>query len=70
MAEKLNLPIGTNRCYCRECGQYFSTVGNFDRHRKDGACLDPANRGLICRDGVWSAIPPDQWPIYAPTNPA
>lgn len=39
-----------NRCYCSACGEYFSTVSNFDRHRKDlgygRQCGDPALVGL------------------------
>lgn len=25
----------------------------FDRHRRDGRCLEPAMIGMTCRDGVW-----------------
>lgn len=36
-------------CLCRSCGRYFGGVEGFDRHRKDGACLDPDT--LVGRDG-------------------
>ena len=28
------LPIGSNHCLCSGCGRYFTTVANFDAHRK------------------------------------
>lgn len=38
-------------CKCPTCGEYFSTIANFDRHRvgPHGAkvCADPATVGLI-----------------------
>jgi hypothetical protein len=40
-----------NTCYCGVCGEYFSTLSNFDRHRtgKHGSkvCADPASVGLV-----------------------
>lgn len=39
------------RSYCSACGEYFSTVSNFDRHRRgpmtDRQCVDPASVGLV-----------------------
>jgi len=40
------------RCVCRACGEVFSTVSNFDRHRRgkhdgDRHCADPASVGLV-----------------------
>lgn len=70
MTTSLNLPLGTRRCYFRSCSRYFSTVGNFDKHRKDGECVDPAKRGLIERDGVWGGLPPAKPFNFAPANPA
>ena len=47
------LPAGTNFCKCAACGEYFTTVANFDLHRRgDGitrACADPAT--LLKKDG-------------------
>ena len=40
------LPIGTNYCLCRGCGQYFGSVNAFDKHRSGPAtarfCLETA----------------------------
>ena len=47
------LPHGSRRCLCRGCDQFFSTVRNFDKHRKGGACNSPATVGLVCKKGVW-----------------
>ncbi len=40
------------RCLCNDRGEYFSTVSNFDRHRKgkhkEGRyCVDPESVGLV-----------------------
>jgi len=42
-----------NRCLCRGCNRYFSTVANFDRHRRGGQCLDPKDAGLVLVKGIW-----------------
>lgn len=42
-----------NRCLCRACGEYFSTVGNFDRHRRNRECQPPDTVGLVEVGGVW-----------------
>jgi hypothetical protein len=34
--------IATDRCQWTECGEVFSTCGNFDRHRRGDDCLPPA----------------------------
>lgn len=56
---KLNLNgQGGNRCLCSVCGEVFSNVRNFDKHR-DGrtktGCLDPESVGLSLSEesGVW-----------------
>lgn len=49
------LPHGSPRCLCRECGQVFSTVGNFDRHRRNRQCLAPEAVGLVQVAGVWKS---------------
>lgn len=41
-------------CAARGCGITFASVGGFDRHRKDGRCIDPAMLGMAPNDaGVW-----------------
>lgn len=52
------LPLGSSRCLCRACGAYFTTTRNFECHRRNGACVDPAAVGLIQRAGIWSRPPP------------
>lgn len=48
------LPDGTNYCQCAACDAYFSTPSNFERHRKQGVCLDPATAGLVLGErGYW-----------------
>ena len=58
------LPIGTNRCRCSDCGEYFGGVGAFDLHRKKYACVPPAavankkNQPLLRKNerGYWVRI--------------
>lgn len=48
-------PLTGNRCLCRACGNYFSTVRNFDSHRRGGECRHPADVGLVLNPaGVWT----------------
>jgi hypothetical protein len=61
----MNLPVGTNYCLCRGCGEFFGGVRAFDRHRQGPAnarnCADPASlttkkgRPLLSRNqrGYW-----------------
>jgi hypothetical protein len=45
---------GANTSHCAACHETFSTVANFDRHRLGGACLPPADRGLVLNSrGYW-----------------
>jgi hypothetical protein len=37
---------GTAAAHCGGCHETFSTVGNFDKHRRNGTCLDPVAAGL------------------------
>jgi hypothetical protein len=49
--ERLNLPIGGRKCYCRACGNYFTAEEGFSAHRVDGACnFKFVEQGP---DGVW-----------------
>ena len=55
------LPIGSNKCKCAACGEYFGGVRGFDQHRvgdyPDRACLDVSGMekaGLTLNDkGYW-----------------
>ena len=49
-------------CLCSVCHEVFGTPNNFDRHRQDGWCLDPAALGLrLTETGVWrEAMDPDR----------
>jgi hypothetical protein len=43
---------------CTACGMVFGGVKGFDRHRKSGRCLSPAelrdqNRPLLLKNGIW-----------------
>ena len=49
------------RCKCPSCGEYFSTVSNFDKHRKgshadnDRHCVSPDSVGLEQNGrGLWA----------------
>lgn len=46
---------GLAACHCSGCHETFSSVSGFDRHRRGGECLKPAEIGLV-RDGrgSWS----------------
>ena len=49
---RTNCKLTGKRCQCPGCGEYFSTVSNFDRHRKgkhgvDRHCVDPVSVGLV-----------------------
>lgn len=46
---------GTNHCLCCACGEYFSTPANFDMHRKDGACRNPAE--ILFEKGSRKGLP-------------
>jgi hypothetical protein len=52
------------RCLCRACGEVFSTVSNFDKHRRgmgaDRHCVDPTTVGLRItgqdHGGWWAGV--------------
>lgn len=41
------------QAHCRGCHRTFGSVSGFDRHRRGGACLDPAGLGMVETRGVW-----------------
>lgn len=42
---------GTRMAHCGACHATFTTVGNFDRHRRGGrGCREPAEAGLVGRE--------------------
>ena len=53
------------RCVCPTCGEVFSTIANFDRHRKGDyetgrVCVDPASVGMeikVGSGGSWWGMP-------------
>jgi len=49
------LPPGSKRaCQCPTCKLIFSTVSNFDKHRKEGFCVPTHSVGLILnKNGVY-----------------
>jgi hypothetical protein len=55
----IRLPFGSQRSLCRGCGCYFSSTRAFDRHRRDGHCVDPAAVGLALKAGIWTRPGPD-----------
>lgn len=55
---------GLKISHCGSCHQTFSSVRHFDRHRRDGRCLDPESVGLtIGGRGYWST----GWPTPGAT---
>lgn len=47
------------QAHCGACHLTFSGVSGFDRHRRGGACLDPAAFGFHPDErGVWRAPAP------------
>lgn len=37
---------GMKMAHCPSCHETFSTPANFDRHRKNGKCVEPTSVGL------------------------
>ncbi len=47
-------------CPVDGCHRTFTTVANFDRHRRNGRCLDPATLGMTPNAwGIWRVPMPD-----------
>lgn len=52
---------------CAACNRLFSGMSTFDRHQSGMdpvVCHDPADRDLVCVQGVWRWPPSDRrwWP--------
>ncbi len=52
---KTNAKLTGKRCQCSACGEFFSVVANFDKHRRgehgvNRACVDPSTVGLVIRE--------------------
>lgn len=43
------------QAHCGACHRTLGTVTDFDRHRRAGACLDPATLGLVEVAGLWAS---------------
>lgn len=42
------------QAHCTVCHRTFGGVSNFDKHRRDGWCIDPSTLGMTLNDnGVW-----------------
>lgn len=41
------------QAHCPGCHRTFGGAWGFEQHRKDGACLDPGERGFQQVNGVW-----------------
>lgn len=51
-------PQNTAVCHCGSCHETFSTVANFDRHRVNFECVDPATKGMrLDSRGRWRQPP-------------
>ena len=46
-------------CAAADCHRTFGSVTGFDRHRRDGACVDPATLGMSETGGVWRIPVPE-----------
>ncbi len=68
MSAQTSAVLTGRRCQCPTCKEVFSTVANFDRHRKgrygkDRHCVNPADVGMVIRHiangSIWT-MPPKQ----------
>ncbi len=46
--------IGPVQAHCTVCHQTFTGTPTFDRHRRDGGCLNPADLGLTKVRHLWA----------------
>lgn len=52
--------MNSERAQCRKCLEVFSRTSNFERHRKNGDCVDPSSVGLIIKvsgENSWWQMP-------------
>jgi hypothetical protein len=42
-------------CGAAGCHRTFRNVDHFDRHRRDGTCVDPATLGMVEVDRIWAS---------------
>lgn len=49
-------PLTGDRTHCPHCHHTFTTGALHDRHRRDGACHDPAAAGLLRINGLWTEL--------------
>ncbi len=47
-------PPTPSQAHCGACHITMRTVTDFDRHRRDGQCLDPAAIGLVQVGRLWA----------------
>lgn len=50
---------GTSKAHCMGCHRTFKSVSGFDRHRRDFKCLDPADCGMLMKEGIWARPMPE-----------
>ncbi len=54
---RLRASLGTGRktSGCAGCGEVFTALAGFDKHRRKGTCVPPERAGLVKRaNGRWS----------------
>lgn len=65
-----DIKLGATRvCHCAACCETFSVLVHFDRHRRNGQCLDPSTirtqegQPLLRLDkrGYWVGYSEDEW---------
>lgn len=44
--------VTNSRCQCRECGEYFNSVGAFDKHRIHRVDKKPVDPYCLNREGM------------------
>lgn len=57
---KTQATVTHSRCKCSGCGEFFSGLTAFDKHRRGGVCADPEYIGLEIKSGpggTWWGYP-------------
>lgn len=44
---------GIAAAHCSGCHETFTSASTFDRHRRGGKCLNPAELGMVRADRAW-----------------